>query len=216
MNRTRARILGAIALLFVSRLFIGLGLAGESANGQRRGIAENLKRAEMSDKTTQHVTTKDLVVTRIFDAPVELVWSAWTDPEHVMRWWGPNGFTSPVARIDFREGRTSLVCMRPPKEFGGQDTYNTWFYRKIVPLERIEFILDWADKDGNRVDPAKMGLPPNMPRDVRHVITFKAIGDKKTEMTITEYGYTSDQMLEISKAGLEQCLDKMAATFTKP
>ena len=44
----------------------------------------------MSANTTQSVKTKDLVVTRVFDAPIELVWKAWTDPKHVMRWWGPN------------------------------------------------------------------------------------------------------------------------------
>ena len=70
---------------------------------------------------TKNVKKKDLVVTRVFDALVDLVWKAWTDPEQVMRWWGPEGFTSPVAMIDFREGETSLVCMRPPE---GQDFYN--------------------------------------------------------------------------------------------
>ena len=68
---------------------------------------------------------RDLVVTRVFGAPVEQAWKAWVDPEYVMQWWGPEGFTCPVAKMDFREGGTSLVCMRAPKEFGGQDMYNT-------------------------------------------------------------------------------------------
>jgi hypothetical protein len=79
-------------------------------------------------------------------------------------------------------------------------------------MQLIEFILDWADKDGNRIDPIKMGLPPDMPRDVRHVVTFKAVGNK-TEMTVTEYGYTSDQIFDLSLAGLNECLDKMAASL---
>ena len=49
--------------------------------------------------------------------------------------------------------------------------------------------------------------------DVPHVITFKVLGDNKTEMTVTESGYTTDQVVETSKAGLEQCLDKMAASL---
>jgi uncharacterized protein YndB with AHSA1/START domain len=160
-------------------------------------------------------TTKirNLTVTRVFEAPVATVWKAWSDSEHVMRWWGPSGFTSPVARMDFREGGKSLVCMRAPKEFGGQDMYNTWTYRKIVPLQIIEFILHFSDKDSNKLDPAKMGLPPGIPQDVPHVITFKSIDGGKTEMTITEYGYTTDQAHDLSKAGLEQSLDKMAASF---
>jgi len=156
---------------------------------------------------------RNVVVTRVFDTPVEQVWKAWSDPGHVMQWWGPTGFTSPLAKMDFREGRTSLVCMRAPQEFGGQDMYNTWTYRKIDPNKLIEFIHNFSDKDGKKLDPAALGIPPGVPSDVRHVITFKAAGSGKTEMTVTEYGYTSDQAHDISKAGLEQCLDKMAASF---
>ena len=47
-------------------------------------------------------TQQELVITRIFDAPRELVWKAWTEPEHMMRWWGPENFTSPVCKIDLR------------------------------------------------------------------------------------------------------------------
>jgi len=154
--------------------------------------------------------TRDLVITRVFDAPVDRVWKAWSEGSEVMKWWGPKVFTSPIARMDFREGGSSLVCMRSPD---GHDMYNSWTYKKIVPNERIEFVLDWADKEGKRVDPSSMGLPSNMPRDVRHVITFKAIASNKTEMTVTEFGYTSKELYDLSKAGLEECLDKMADSF---
>jgi uncharacterized protein YndB with AHSA1/START domain len=157
---------------------------------------------------------RDLVFTRVFDAPVELVWKAWTDPQHVMQWWGPTGFTSPLANMDVREGGTSFVCMRAPKEFGGQDMYNTWTYTKVVPMREIEYLLHFADKDGNRVDPVTMGLPPGMPQEVRNLVTFKAVGGK-TELTVTEYDWTVGQMMEMSKMGMEQCLDKMAASFAK-
>jgi len=155
--------------------------------------------------------TRDLVVTRVYDAPVEQVWNAWSEPEQIMQWWGPMGFTSPVAEMDFREGETSLVCMRSPD---GQDFYNTWTYQKIAPMQRIEFIMNFADEAGKRVDPVTLGLPPDLQQDVRHLITFRAVGQDKTEMTVTEFGYTSDQVLEISKMGLEQCLDKMGAIFS--
>lgn len=74
-----------------------------------------------------NIKKKDLAVARVFDAPVEMLWRAWTDPEQVMRWWGPDNFTSPLAKIDFREGGKSLVCMRSPE---GQDFYNIWEYIK--------------------------------------------------------------------------------------
>ena len=163
--------------------------------------------------TQNNPRTKNMTLTRTFDAPVEAVWKHWSDSDKVMKWWGPTGFTSPLAKMDFREGGVSLVCMRAPKEFGGIDMYNTWTYKKIVPHERIEFTLNFSDKDGNKLDPAKMGLPAGIPQDVPHVITFKALGDNKTELTIIESGYTTDQAVETSKAGMNECLDKMAASL---
>ena len=62
--------------------------------------------------TTTEPNKRDLVVTRVFNAPVKQVWKAWSEPELVMRWWGPNGFTYPVARMDFREGGTSDANFR--------------------------------------------------------------------------------------------------------
>ncbi|MDB4905188.1 MAG: hypothetical protein JWQ63_4469, partial [Mucilaginibacter sp.] len=64
---------------------------------------------------------KQIEVTKIFNAPVEMVWKVWVDPELVKRWWGPKNFISPVAKIDFREGGKSLVSMKAPKEMGGQE-----------------------------------------------------------------------------------------------
>lgn len=157
--------------------------------------------------------TFDVVVTRVLDAPVEEAWRAWSDPAYVMRWWGPTGFTSPSAKMDFRVGGASLVCMRAPAEYGGQDTYHTWRYTRIDPYERIEFVSNFADKDGTRIDPAATGMPPGVPYDVPHVITFEATSDGVTEMTVTEHGYTTEQARDLSKAGMEQCLDKMAAIF---
>jgi uncharacterized protein YndB with AHSA1/START domain len=157
-------------------------------------------------------TEHNVVVTRVFDAPVEAVWRAWSDAEQVKRWWGPTGFTCPLARMDFREGGTSLVCMRAPD---GLELYNTWTYRQISPIERIEFTQGFADRDGNALDPAEIGLPPGIPRQVRHVVTFRNFDDDQTELTVTEYGYASPQIVEVSKAGMEQCLDKMADSLAR-
>lgn len=164
---------------------------------------------------TNNDQQRSVVVTRLFDAPIEEVWKAWSEPTYVRLWWGPTGFTCPLAEMDFREGGTSLVCMRAPQEFGGQDLYNTWTYTKIVPHERIEYTFNFSDKDGKKRTPAQEGVPAGVPEDGHHIVTFKDIGDGKTEMTVTEHGYTSDQAHDLSKLGLEQCLDKMAAIFAK-
>jgi uncharacterized protein YndB with AHSA1/START domain len=168
----------------------------------------------MANKSApRNADKQNLVFTRVFDAPIERVWRAWTDPEQVMRWWGPNGFTCPLARIDFREGGKSLVCMRAPKEFGGQDMYSTWTYTRIVPLRQIEWLHHFADKEGNRVEPATQGLPADMPAEVRNLVTFKAVGDHNTELTVTEYDWPVGHMMEMSRMGMEQCLDKMTTSL---
>ena len=158
---------------------------------------------------------KDVVVTRVFDAPLEEVWKAWVDPAYVREWWGPTGFTCPIAEMDFREGGRSLVAMRAPQEFGIPDLYNTWTYTRIVPKQRIEDTLNFCDEEGNKLSPSQLGIPAGVPEDGHHVVTFKNVGNNRTEMTVIEHGYTSDQARDQSKMGLEQCLDKMAEIFAR-
>ena len=153
-----------------------------------------------------------LVVTRVFNAPVELVWKTWTEPELVMRWWGPDHFTCPSAIIDFKVGATSIVCMRAPASFGGADSFCTWTYRQIVPHQSIEFIQNLSDKDGNKIDPKSIGMPADFPADIRVVVTFEDLGSNKTEMTVTQHAHYG-QMSEFAKLGLEQSLNKAVAIF---
>jgi uncharacterized protein YndB with AHSA1/START domain len=158
---------------------------------------------------------KQIEVTKIFSAPLELVWSVWVDPDLVKRWWGPKDFISPLAEIDFREGGKSLVSMQAPKEMGGQKFYSIWEYVHIIPLKKIEFIQNLSDKDGNKVEPVKVGMPPDFPMDIRTVVTFREIAGNETEMTVTEYadmGITT----KFAQIGLEQSLEKMVAIFQPP
>jgi len=183
-----------------------------SSQPRKRGIMPTDHTA--SDHTAPvPASTLDVFAIRVFDVPVEQAWKAWSEPTYVRRWWGPAGFTCPLARLDFREGGTSLVCMRAPREMGGQDMYNTWTYTTIRPNERLEFVLKFSDEDGRPVDPTASGAPPGVPTEVRHVISFTPLDEHTTQMTVTEHGYTSAQVVEVSKAGLEQCLDKMVAIF---
>jgi len=156
---------------------------------------------------------KEIIITQVFDAPIELVWETFTDPELVKLWWGPDNFTCPSAKIDFMEGRTSLVCMRAPKEFGGQDFYNIWTYRKIISNERIEYIQNLSDENGNIVDPTKLGMPADFPKDTETIVTLKNIGPDRTEITFKEFA-DFGQMYGQAKLGLEQCIKKMAKIFS--
>jgi uncharacterized protein YndB with AHSA1/START domain len=83
----------------------------------------------------------EMILTRVFDAPRELMWKLWTEPEHIRKWWGPKGFTLPGCEMDFRPGGTYRFVMRGPD---GQDNPFHGVYREIVRNERIVFtaILD--------------------------------------------------------------------------
>jgi uncharacterized protein YndB with AHSA1/START domain len=156
--------------------------------------------------------SQDMVVMRTIHAPRERVWGAWSDPDQVTQWWGPQGFTSPMCQMDFREGGTTLVSMRSDQ---GWELVNSWTYRSIQPIERIEFVQGFVDADGNAVTPAQLGLPSTIPDEVRHVVTFTAIDDTTTELTVHEFGYLDEQTVEVSRAGMEQVLDKLIALVGK-
>lgn len=158
-----------------------------------------------------NVVKQDLVITRIIDAPVEMVWKAWTDPKHVMRWWGPKDWTSPIAKVDLREGGKFLFSMLAPKEQGGVEHFTAGVYKKIEPMKFLEFTQGLSDKDGNLIDPASVGMPPDFPKEIRTTIVFKPKANgQMTELIITEHDWTMGQMSVYSYAGMHQSLDKMA------
>jgi uncharacterized protein YndB with AHSA1/START domain len=159
----------------------------------------------MSDETQG---THDVVVTRRLEASPERVWRAWSDPDEVRAWWGPHGFSSPVCRMDFREGGATLVSMRSDQ---GWEIFNTWTYVSIEPISRIEFLNRFADAEGNVVAPGDLGMPPGIPAEVRHVVTLTPLGVTATELTVHEFGYTDEQTAAGSKVGMEECIDKMAS-----
>ena len=157
--------------------------------------------------------TFDVVVSRTFPVSPEQAWRAWSEADLVRQWWGPTGFSCPVADVDLRVGGRTLVAMRAPAEFGGGDMYGTWSYTEVVPHTRIAYVYNFADADGNRLLPADLGLPPGIPDDVNHLVTFEDAGDGRTMMTVVEYGYTLKDARDLSQVELEQCVDKMAAIF---
>ena len=90
----------------------------------------------------------ELAITRSFDAPRELVWKVWTEPKYVMRWFGPQCFTTLVVKIDLCTGGRSLYCMRSPD---GRDYWSTGEYREIAGPERIVSTDSFSDEKGNIV-----------------------------------------------------------------
>ncbi len=161
--------------------------------------------------TKNKVNEKErMVVTRVFDAPRALVWKAWTDPQYVMKWWGPKGFTVPFCKIDFRVGGKFLCCMKSPD---GQEGWNGGEYYEIVPQEKIVYSLYFADSKGNKVDPAEYGTEHNAIDDARDVVTFEDYGNGQTKLTMIG----NETMEEATKSGqLEgwnEIFDKVAAVI---
>jgi uncharacterized protein YndB with AHSA1/START domain len=153
---------------------------------------------------------KDVIVERTYNAPVEKVWKAFTEDRAVMKWWGPDYFTSPAAKMDVRTGGTSLVCMRSPD---GHDMWMTWAYTSVESMQRIEYVQNISDEKGGRIDPGVIGMGPDFPRDVATVITLTRKGNQ-TAMRIVEDTTTSEFMHEMSLKGLEQCMDKLGKSLS--
>src|SRR6266849_1150797 len=79
---------------------------------------------------------REITASRVFDAPRDLVWKMWSDPKHIVNWWGPNGFTTTMHEMDFRPGGVWRFVMHGPD---GRDYQNKSIYREIVKPERLVY-----------------------------------------------------------------------------
>jgi uncharacterized protein YndB with AHSA1/START domain len=164
--------------------------------------------AEQKSSSEGQATKRELVITRIFDAPRELVWQAWTDPKQLVKWWGPKDFTAPVAKIEPRVGGKYLYCMRSPE---GQDYWSTGTYREVVPLERLVCTDSFADADGNVVPGSHYGLGEDFPLEMQVTITFEEV-DGKTKMTLKHVGLP-ENMSDMTSTGWNESFDKLAESL---
>ncbi|MGB9929088.1 MAG: SRPBCC family protein [Methanosarcina sp.] len=162
-------------------------------------------------ESNQKTGDQELVITRVFDAPRNLVWKVWTEPEHVMEWWGPKGFTAPVIKTDFRVGGKSLLCMRSPE---GEDYWSTGVYREIVEQEKIVTTDSFSDAQGNVVPASHYGMSGDWPLELLVTATFEE--DKgKTKLTLRHEGFPDRENRDLAKAGWNESLDKFAEYLTK-
>ena len=149
-----------------------------------------------------------LVITRTFDAPRELVWRAWSEPEMAKRWWGPQEFTCPAAQMDFRAGGKYMLCMRGAIPGGEvRDFWSTGVYKEIVPLEKIVCTDSFADADGNVVPGSHYGME-DMPLEMLVTVTLEELGGK-TKMTLRHKGMPAATK-DDAGAGWNQSFDKLA------
>lgn len=151
----------------------------------------------MSDNT---VSQDAIVIERIFDAPMDLIWQMWTEPEHFKNWYGPTGFSIPVADMDLRVGGKRLICMASPD--GKMKMWTTGEYKEISPKTRLSYTESMADENGNVVSPPSGS---NQPETTTVTVLLEAL-DRRTKMTMTHAGVPADSP---GKSGWEQALDKL-------
>jgi uncharacterized protein YndB with AHSA1/START domain len=148
--------------------------------------------------TTEH-SQWDLVITRVFDAPRELVFKTWTETKHMAQWWGPNGFTNPVCELDLRPGGLIRIHMRAPN---GIVYPMTGVFEEIIVPERLVFVSSALDENGNSMF------------DVLNAITF-AEQQGKTSLTlqarVVKATALAPQYLKGMQAGWTQSLDRLGS-----
>jgi uncharacterized protein YndB with AHSA1/START domain len=154
-----------------------------------------------STRPAPNATERELVLTRVFDAPRELVFRAWTDPKHMARWWGPKHFTNRVEQMDVRPGGAWRIIMCAPD---GTEHPSQGVYREIVPPERLVFTNTAVDKDGNVII------------DGFTTVTF-ADQDGKTKLTLETRGVAmvayAAEYLKGMEMGWTQSLERLAESL---
>ena len=118
--------------------------------------------------------SEEFVISRVFDAPCERVWKAWTDPDRLKHWWGPKGFTVHHCTVDLRPGGVFHYGMKAPD---GTPMWGKFIYREIVKPERLVFIVSFSDENG---DISRHPWSPNWPLEMLSTVTFEEQGGKTT------------------------------------
>jgi uncharacterized protein YndB with AHSA1/START domain len=145
---------------------------------------------------------KEILITRTFDAPRELVWQMWTTADHLRHWWGPQGWTLPVCELDFRPGGSWFYCMQGPD---GMRSCGKATYLEIDSPIRIVYEDAFVDANGNPFE--------DMP--VAHVtLKFAEAGGKTTVTNSVRYATKADRdkVIEMGmEAGIDQTFNRLEA-----
>ena len=137
---------------------------------------------------------RELVITRLVDAPREMVFRAWAESKQAMQWWGPEGFTVVVLEMDVRPGGHWRKCMRSPE---GRDYWREGVYREIIVPERLVFTYLSDDP---------VGSPDH---ETLVTVTFAAHGDQ-TLMTLRHSGFDTVSARDSHNDGWSSCIERFA------
>lgn len=147
-----------------------------------------------------------VIIERVLNASVEKVWKAWTDPEMIMKWWGPEGFTSPYASVDFRVGGKYVYAMHGPAgSEWDRDMYSAGIYKEIIPNNKIVVTDYFSDKNGNKIKPSAEGQDVNFPDEMTVTILFEEVEDGKTKLSVIYPKPESEEQLQaMLKSGMNE------------
>ncbi len=150
-------------------------------------------------------TTKEdaVVIERTFTTNVDLIWQMWTDPHHFKNWYGPKGFTVPVAEMELRVGGKRLICMVSLD--GKMKMWTVSEYKEIVPNERLVYTESPSDEKGNMVSPSAMGMPEGYPAVTEVIVSLEDLGGR-TKMVMNHVGVPAASG---ASGGWEQAFDKL-------
>lgn len=126
-------------------------------------------------------------IVRAFDAPRELVWQCFTDPERMKQWWGPKGFKVIASKMDLRAGGTYHYGMTTPN---GTPMWGLFTYREVVPRERLVFINSFSDEAGGVT---RHPMAPTWPLQMLSTFTFEDASDGKTKFTVRWAPYNATE-----------------------
>ncbi len=157
--------------------------------------------------TEDDATHNAVVIERSFDAPTDLIWKMWTEPEHFKAWYGPGGAAVPVAKMDVRVGGVRLVCMEMKTPDGPMQMWFTGEYREIVRNKRLVYTESISDEDGNVLSPSDMGMPEEHPATTEVIVELEDVAGR-TKMVMTHAGIPEDSP---GAAGWAMAFDKLAA-----
>ena len=137
-------------------------------------------------------SSKDaVVIEHSFDAPVELIWQMWTDPDHFRAWYGPEGALIPMAKMDVRVGGSRLVCMEVQTPNGPMQMWFRGEYLEVVENQRLVYTESMSDENGVVKSAADMGMPEGHPTTTEVRVELDAVG-AGTRMVLTHTGIPED------------------------
>ena len=115
-----------------------------------------------------------VVIERTFNASLEFIWQMWTDPIHFKNWYGPNGFTIPVAEMDLRVGGRRLIWMASPD--GKMKMWTVGEYSEVTPHTHLVYTESMSDENGNILSPSAMGMPEGYPITTEVSVSLEDLG----------------------------------------